>query len=102
MGTEPGCVEEALGPLKAALGQLTALMTNPMQYDGEDSVSDGACVPGVCAQLQGEPMRMSSCGPVCLPVAKWLLRLKGVGHGRLLQPSTGAECAAVGHPQRRN
>ncbi|XP_063103921.1 Fanconi anemia group A protein isoform X9 [Cavia porcellus] len=33
MGTEPGCVEEALGPLKAALGQLTALMTNPMQYD---------------------------------------------------------------------
>ncbi|KAM6177475.1 Fanconi anemia group A protein [Erethizon dorsatum] len=33
IGTEPGCAEEALGPLRAALGQLRALMADPMQYD---------------------------------------------------------------------
>ncbi|XP_023560925.1 Fanconi anemia group A protein isoform X1 [Octodon degus] len=32
-GTEPCCGEEALEPLRAALGQLRALMANPMQYD---------------------------------------------------------------------
>ncbi|XP_010625887.1 Fanconi anemia group A protein isoform X2 [Fukomys damarensis] len=33
MGTEPGFVEEALGPLRAALFQLRALMADPTQYD---------------------------------------------------------------------
>ncbi|XP_021112183.1 Fanconi anemia group A protein isoform X3 [Heterocephalus glaber] len=33
METKPSYAEEALGPLKAALGQLRALMANPMQYD---------------------------------------------------------------------
>ncbi|XP_013363404.1 PREDICTED: Fanconi anemia group A protein isoform X3 [Chinchilla lanigera] len=32
MRTEPSCVEEALGPLRTALEQLRALMTDPTQY----------------------------------------------------------------------
>ncbi|XP_073911552.1 Fanconi anemia group A protein isoform X4 [Castor canadensis] len=33
MRAEPGCAEEPLGPLMAALGELRAAMTDPMQYD---------------------------------------------------------------------
>jgi hypothetical protein len=53
MRAEPGCAEEPLGPLMAALGELRAAMTDPMQYDGEDKVCVN--VEPLCERLAGLP-----------------------------------------------
>ncbi|XP_021112194.1 Fanconi anemia group A protein isoform X10 [Heterocephalus glaber] len=109
METKPSYAEEALGPLKAALGQLRALMANPMQYDGSGSAADGflsgpdgslqLCAPGEAGPL-GYPLREDpvwSCTAACSP---WPALPAAASPGPELECPTCAGLGCLGCPPR--